>query len=115
MSELKQGRYWTRKERKQQFLRSKQYKKRLRFFQQHLISSTTEDFYLLNRIFLRENQQELKEKPYLAVRYYQQSIIEREKLKKIAQQYPIGHNSKSESNATQSLNSIRHCPSTIII
>ncbi len=74
MSELKQGRYWTKEQRKEQFQKSKLYKQRNKSIQQY---STTEDFYLLNRIFLRENQQELKEKPYLAIKHQQQSTTDR--------------------------------------
>jgi hypothetical protein len=115
MSELKQGRYWTKEQRKQQFQRSKQCKQRTRSFQQNSFDSTTEDFNLLNRIFLRENKQELKEKPYLAVKYQQQSIIEKEKLKKILQQYPIHHRLTTQSTTTMSINSTQCHTSTIII
>jgi len=117
MSEFKQGRYWTKEQRKKQFQRSKQYKQKNRIFQQNSnsIHSTTEDFNLLNRIFLRENQKELKQKPYLAVKYEQQSTIEREKLKKIIEKYPIHHHFKSQSNTTMSINSTQYYPPTIII
>ena len=109
MSELKQGRYWTREQRKQQFQKSKLYKQRNKSIQQY---STTEDFYLLNRIFLRENQKELKEKPYLAIKYQQQSTIEKEKLIQILQEYPIHHPSSSRSTTNRSINTSL---STIII
>jgi hypothetical protein len=109
MSEMKQGRYWTREQRKQQFQRSKQRKK---FIRQDFNNSTTEDFNLLNRIFLRENKKELKEKPYLAVKYQQQSTIEREKLNKIIQKYPIHHRSSSQATTNKSINTSL---STIII
>ena len=91
MSELKQGRYWTRQQRKEHIAKAKQYRQRAKFFQQSAMksnpNSATEDFNLLNRIFLRENEQELKQKPYLADRYGQQSSIERNRLKRIIQQH----------------------------
>ena len=79
------------------------------------VDSTTEDFNLLNRIFLRENQRELKEKPYLAVKYQQQSTIEREKLKKMIKKYPLSRSFKSQSTTNISINTSRYHPSTIII
>jgi hypothetical protein len=115
MSEFKQGRYWTKEQRKKQFQRSKEYKQRIRSFQKYSINSTTEDFNLLNRIFLRENKQELKQKPYLAVKYQQQSNIEKEKLKQIIEKYPLHHHLRSQSTTTMSINTTRHHPSTIII
>ena len=105
MSELKQGRYWTREQRKEQFRRSKQYKQRTKLIEQHLNNSTTEDFNLLNRIFLRENEKELKEKAYLAVKYQQQSTLERDKLKEFLQQHPIHHRPSSHSTTNRSFNS----------
>jgi hypothetical protein len=109
MSELKQGRYWTRQQRKQQFQKSKQKKN---FIQ---TNSRTDDFNLLNRIFIRENYQELKAKPYLAFQYKKQSNIEKQKLKEIIQKYPINHYLKSQSTTNKSLNSTQYYSSTIII
>lgn len=43
--------------------------------------SIEEDFHLLNRIFLRENLNELVKKPYLAIKYQQQSNIQKQLLK----------------------------------
>jgi hypothetical protein len=110
ISELKQGRYWTRQQRKQQFQRSKQKKK---FIQ---TNSPTDDFNLLNRIFLRENHQELKAKPYLAFQYKKQSKIEKQKLKEIIEKYPINnHYLTSQSITNKSINSTQYYSSTIII
>jgi len=98
-SEFKQGKYWNKQQRKKHFQKSK------------IFYSTQEDFNLLNRIFLRENQQELKDKPYLAVKYQQQSNIEKNKLNQIIQKYPLYHfKSKSKSKTTTMSNT-----STIII
>lgn len=84
MSELKQGKYWTRQQRKEHLIKARQYRQRAKFFQHAPYSdSATDDFNLLNRIFLRENQYELKDKPFLAHRYHQQSSIERNRLKRM--------------------------------
>ncbi|CAF4124751.1 unnamed protein product [Rotaria sordida] len=91
MSELKQGKYWTRQQRKEHLAKTKQYRQRATFFQQRSIipysDSATEDFNLLNHIFIQENQQELNEKLYLAYKYGQQSSIERNRLKRMIQQH----------------------------
>ncbi|CAF4635436.1 unnamed protein product, partial [Rotaria sp. Silwood1] len=91
MSELKQGKYWTGQQRKEHLAKAKQYRQRAKFFQQRLIipysDSATEDFNLLNHIFIQENQQELNEKLYLAYKYGQQSSIERNRLKRMIQQH----------------------------
>ncbi|CAF0956300.1 unnamed protein product [Adineta steineri] len=113
MSELKQGKYWTRKQRKEQFQKSKQNKQKLNLNQEK--NCTTEDFNLLNRIFLRENQKELKEKPYLAYQYKKQSNIEKEKLKQILQQYQNQFYTKTQSKTTASNSSTLYYSSTIII
>jgi hypothetical protein len=118
MSELKQGRYWTRQQRKEHFTKAKQYRQRAKFFQQHSITpnsdSATEDFNLLNRIFLRENQYELNQKPFLAYRYNQQSSIERNRLKRMIQHHYFNR-IKSQSTTTVSISSTIDKPSTIIL
>jgi len=118
MSELKQGKYWTRQQRKEHLAKAKQYRQRAKFFQQHSITpcsdSTTEDFNLLNRIFLRENQYELKQKPFLAYKYGQQSLIERNRLKRMIQQHYFNR-IKSQSSTTVSISSTIDKPSMIIL
>ena len=118
MSELKQGRYWTRQQRKEHLAKAKQYRQRAKFFQQNSIppysDSAAEDFNLLNRIFLRENQQELKQKPYLAYKYGQQSSLERNRLKRMIQQHHFSR-MKSQSITTVSMCSTIDQPSTIIL
>ncbi|CAF1029003.1 unnamed protein product [Rotaria magnacalcarata] len=92
ISLLKQSRCSIKAQRrKKQYQRSNIYEKRTNFSQENSIESITEDYNLLNRIFLHENQQELKEKPYLAIKYQQESISEKEKLKTILQQHRIDH------------------------
>ncbi|CAF4253042.1 unnamed protein product [Rotaria socialis] len=92
ISLLKQSRYSIKAQRRRkQHQRSNIYEKQTNFSQENLIESITEDYNLLNRIFLHENQQELKEKPYLAIKYQQESISEKEKLKTILQQHRIDH------------------------
>ncbi|CAF1320281.1 unnamed protein product [Adineta steineri] len=118
MSELKQGRYWTRQQRKEHLAKAKQYRERAKFFQQHSITpfsdSATEDFNLLNRIFLRENHQELNQKPYLAYKYDQQSSFERKKLKRMIQQHYFKR-IKSQSTTTVSISSTIDQPSMVIL
>jgi hypothetical protein len=118
MSELKQGRYWTRQQRKEHLAKAKQYRERAKFFQQHPITpysdSATEDFNLLNRIFIRENQYELKQKPFLAYKYDQQSSIERNRLKRMIQQHYFNR-IKSQSTTTVSISSTIDKPSMIIL
>jgi hypothetical protein len=98
ISEFKQGKYWTKEQRKKQFRKSRQRKRTLQ------ISSIKEDFYLLNRIFLRENKQELQDKPYLAIKYQQQSMIEKQKLKKFIRKYPLQQRFNSQSTTHLSFN-----------
>ena len=118
MSELKQGRYWTRQQRKEHLAKAKQYRQRAKFFQQCSITpysdSATEDFNLLNRIFLQENQQELKQQPYLAYKYGQQSSIERNRLKRMLQQHYFSR-IKSQSNTTISISSTMNPPPMLIL
>ncbi len=118
MSELKQGRYWTRQQRKEHLAKARQYRQRAKFFQQHSIvpysDSATEDFNLLNRIFLRENEHELKEKPFLAYKYGQQSSIERNRLKRMIQQQYFTR-IRSQSNTTVSISSTMDKPSMIVL
>ena len=82
---------------------------RNRSFRKTSIRSAQEDFYLLNRIFLRENQNEFVEKPYLAMKYEQQSFIEKQKLKQFFQNqsfyYPFS--SCSTTNFSIDNNSFR--------
>ncbi|CAF3689393.1 unnamed protein product [Rotaria sordida] len=111
INKLKYDRYSTIN----QFQRSKINKQRFDFFQENSLNSLTEDFNLLNRIFLYENKQELKEKPYLAIKYQQESINEKEKLKKILQQYKINPNLTFQSTQYETINSTEDNPSTIII
>ena len=118
MSELKQGKYWTRQQRKEHLIKARQYRQRAKFFQQHSIvpysDSATEDFNLLNRIFLRENQYELKDRPFLAHRYQQQSSIERNRLKRMI--HPDNFKRiKSPSNTTISISSTIDRTSMIIL
>ncbi len=99
--------YSLRKENKHFKQRKYSKKKQSKKYQQKQIStinSIKEDFYLLNRIFLRENKQELKEKPYLAIKYQQQSIIEKQKLNKFIQKYPLHRRFKSQSTTNLSFN-----------
>jgi hypothetical protein len=119
MSELKQGRYWTRQQRKEHLIKAKQYRQRAKFFQQHSIispasDSATEDFNLLNRIFLRENEHELKQKPFLAYKYDQQSSMERNRLKRMIQQHYFNR-IKSQSITTVSISSTIDKPLMIIL
>ncbi|CAF3743274.1 unnamed protein product [Rotaria sp. Silwood1] len=118
MSELKQGRYWTRQQRKEHLVKSRQYRQRAKYFQQSSINpcsdSTTEDFNLLNRIFLRENQQELKQKPHLAYKYGQQSTIERDRLKRLIQQNYFNR-IRSQSTTTVSISSTIDQSSIVIL
>lgn len=118
MSELKQGRYWTRQQRKEHLAKAKQYRQRAKFFQQCSITpytdSATEDFNLLNRIFLRENQQELKQKPHLAYKYGKQSSIERDRLKRMIQQYYFKR-IRSQSATTVSISSTFDQSSMVIL
>jgi hypothetical protein len=118
MSELKQGRYWTRQQRKEHLAKAKQYRQRAKFFQQHSITpysdSATEDFNLLNRIFLQENQEELKQRPFLAYKYGQQSSIERNRLKRMIRQHYFNR-MKSQSTTTVSVSSTIDQPSMIIL
>ncbi len=102
MSDFKQGKYWTKQQRKKQFKKCQQRKKQSK--QISSIHSIKEDFYLLNRIFLRENQQELKKKPYLAIKYKQQSNIEEQKLKYFIQKYPLQQRFHSQSTTHLSFN-----------
>lgn len=115
MSELKQGKYWTRQQRKEHLIKARQYRQRAKFFQQHSIvpysDSATDDFNLLNRIFLRENQYELKDRPFLAHRYQQQSSMERNRLKRMIHPDHFKR-TKSPSNTTISISSR---PSMIIL
>ncbi|UJR38602.1 hypothetical protein I4U23_031267 [Adineta vaga] len=112
LSEFKQGRYWTRQERKEHFQKSKQYRRK----KTYSLKNTTDDFNLLNRIFLRENQEELNEKPYLALQFSRQTNIEKEKLKEFIQQYPIKQSKKIfQSTTTESINSSLYHSSSIII
>ena len=100
MSELKQGKYWTREQRKEHLIKAKQYRQRAKFFQQSSMNdSATDDYNLLNRIFLRENQFELQQKPFLAYKYDQQSSIERNRLKRMIQQHYFNR-MKSQSTTT---------------
>lgn len=118
MSELKQGRYWTRQQRKEHLAKAKQNRQRAKFFQQSSVTpcseSATEDFNLLNRIFLRENLQELKQKPYLAYKYGQQSLIEKDNLKKMIQQNYFNR-IKSQSTTTVSISSTFDQSSMVIL
>ena len=120
MSELKQGRYWTRQQRKEHLVKARQYRQRAKFFQQHSLlpppysDSATDDFNLLNRIFLRENQTELKTKPFLAYKYEQQSSIERNRLQRMIQQH-YDNRIKSQSNTTIEISSTIDRPSMIIL
>jgi hypothetical protein len=118
MSELKQGRYWTRQQRKQHLAKAKQYRQRAKYFQQCSLTpysdSATEDFNLLNRIFLQENQQELNQKPYLAHKYDQQSSIERNRLKRAIQQHYFNR-IKSQSTTTVSISSTINQPPMVIL
>ncbi|CAF3302368.1 unnamed protein product, partial [Rotaria sp. Silwood2] len=109
------NRYSTKEQRKKQFQRSKISNERFGLFQDNLINSITEDFNLLNRVFLHENQQELKEKPYLAIKYQQESIIEKEKLKKIAELYKINNHLTFQPTHNRTINSTKDNLSTIII
>ncbi|UJR38600.1 hypothetical protein I4U23_031265 [Adineta vaga] len=90
LSEFKQGRYWTRQERKEHFQKSKQYRRK----KTYSLKNTTDDFNLLNRIFLRENQEELKEKPYLALQF----IIHQQLLFKYFKKISMHSYSYSTSN-----------------
>lgn len=117
MSELKQGKYWTRQQRKEHLAKAKQYRQRAKFFQQQqspCTESAAEDFNLLNRIFLRENQYELQQKPLLAYRYDQQSSIERNRLKRMIQQHYFNR-MKSQSTTTVSISSTIDQPTMIIL
>ncbi|CAF0850261.1 unnamed protein product [Adineta ricciae] len=114
--EFKQGRYWTRKQRREQFQKCKQNKQKDLLKKNHSLKRTTDDFNLLNRIFLRENQQELQEKPYLAVQFSKQTNIERQKLKEFIQQNPVKQSHKTSlSTTTASINSSHYHSSSIII
>ena len=116
LSELKQGRYWTREELEEQFHRAKQRNwTQTKKKKNNIQSTATEDFHLLNRIFLRENQQELEEKPHLAERFCKQTHIEKEKLKEIIGQYPSHFYKTSISTTTASNHSSLDHSSTIII
>ena len=101
MSELKQGRYWTRQQRREHLSKAKQYRQRAKFYQEQRSTpfSTTNDFNLLNRIFLRENQREFEEKPHLATKFSHQSALERKKLKRILRENYF-HRISSQSNFT---------------
>ncbi|CAF1398555.1 unnamed protein product [Rotaria sordida] len=118
MSELKQGKYWTRQQRKEHLAKIKQYRQRAKFFQQRSIipysDSATEDLNLLNRIFIQESQQELNEKLYLAYKYGQQSSIERNRLKRMIQQHYFNR-IKSQSTATISISSTINQPPLVIL
>ncbi|UJR07587.1 hypothetical protein I4U23_011875 [Adineta vaga] len=118
MSELKQGRYWTRQQRKEHLAKAKQYRERAKFFQQHSVApcsdSATDDFNLLNRIFIRENQYELHQKPYLAYKYGQQSSLERKKLKRMIQQHYFDR-IRSQSTTTVSISSTIDQPSMVLL
>ncbi|CAF0979491.1 unnamed protein product, partial [Adineta ricciae] len=118
MSELKQGRYWTRQQRKEHLAKARQYRERAKFFQQHSIApcsdSAAEDFNLLNRIFIRENQQELNQKPYLAYKYGQQSSLERKRLKRMIQQHYCDR-IRSQSTTTMSISSTVDQPPMVIL
>ncbi|CAF1121130.1 unnamed protein product [Rotaria sordida] len=118
MSELKLGRYWTRQQRKEHLAKAKQYRERAKYFQQCSINrcsdSTTEDYNLLNRIFLRENQHELKQKPHLAYKYGQQSSIERDRLKRIIQQNYFNR-IRSQSATTVSISTTFDQSSIVIL
>ncbi|CAF3617010.1 unnamed protein product [Rotaria sp. Silwood1] len=114
ISQLKQNPYLIKEQRKKQFQRSKISKERFGL-QENLINSITEDFNLLNRIFLHENEQELKEKPYLAIKYQQESISEKEKLEKILQQYEIDHPLRLQSTQNRTIYSTENNLSTVII
>ena len=125
MSELKQGRYWTRQQRKEHLAKAKEYRQRAKFFQRRqkfeefkdpLTSQlTTEDFNLLNRIFLRQNQEEFQTKPHLAFKYYQQSSMERNKLKRIIQENHFRRISSVSSISQRSNSTYFHPPSTVIL
>ncbi|CAF3820929.1 unnamed protein product [Rotaria magnacalcarata] len=118
MSELKQGRYWTRQQRKEHLAKAKQYRQRAKFFQQSSITpcsdSATEDFNLLNRIFLRENLQELKQRPHLAYKYGQESSIEKDRLKRMVQQHYFNR-IRSQSTTTVSISSTIDQSSLVIL
>lgn len=94
MSEFKQGKYWSRQQRKEHLIKSKQNRQRRKRQSNpfdFVRSSPTDDFHLLNRIFLRENQKEFKEKPYLATKFYYESLIEKEHLKTFLQKNHFQH------------------------
>ena len=118
MSELKQGKYWTREQRKEHLIKARQSRQRAKFFQQHSIvpcsDSATDDFNLLNRIFLRENHDELKTKPFLAHKYQQQSSMERTRLKRMINEHYLIR-MKSPSMTTRSLSSTLDQSSMIVL
>ena len=119
MSELKQGRYWTREQRKEHLARAKQVRQRAKEMQQHPLKpysdSATDDFNLLNRIFLRENQRELKAKPCLAHRYVKQSSIERNKLKQLIAQHHLKRIQCQSTTTTLSLVSTMDQSSLVVL
>lgn len=84
--------------------------KRKRSFQ-----TIEEDFYLLNRIFLRENQNELVKKPFLAMKYQQQSNIQKQLLKDCFQKSSFNHSLTSNSTTNLSAHtSTIHSPNIFI-
>lgn len=118
MSELKQGKYWTRQQRKEHLAKAREYRQRAKYFQQHSFTpctdSATDDYNLLNRIFLRENQSELKQQPHLAYKYDQQSSIERDRLKRMIQQHYLNR-MRSQSTTTVSISSTMNQPPMIVL
>ena len=77
--------------------------------------SIEEDFYLLNRIFLRENQNELVKKPYLAIKYQQQSNIQKQLLKDCFQKSSSYHPFTSNSTRNHSIHTSSFHSSIIFI
>ena len=108
----------TRQQRKEHLIKAKQYRERAKYFQQYSIipysDSATDDFNLLNRIFIRENQYELKQKPFLAYKYGQQSLIEKDRLQRMIQQHHFNR-TKSQSTTTVSISSTIDKSSMIVL
>ena len=77
--------------------------------------TSSSDFHLLNRIFLRENHRELQEKPDLAVQYERQSELEREKFERILEEHPRLRHWTWTSHTSPSLLSTLDYSSSILL
>lgn len=86
-----------------------------RSFRKTSMNFVQEDFYLLNRIFLRENLDEFVEKPYLAMKYQQQSSIEKQKLKKFIRNYSFYYPFSSRSTTNVSIDNCSFHSTNIFI